>query len=118
MKKWESKKQPNVSETEREREKETDLSDFARPPPNATMCGKRRLGGPMGFTSWSNEERGIVQMLHLFVKIHGNLSSRTKSFAKFERIIFNLSSKICDTEYSDRHSDLFFKKSRLLGSKF
>ena len=34
----------------------TDLSDFARPPKSRHVREKARLGRPMGFTPWSNEE--------------------------------------------------------------
>ena len=40
----------------RERERETYMSDFARPPKNRHVREKARVGKPMGFTHWSNEE--------------------------------------------------------------
>ena len=38
----------------------TDLSDFARPPKSRHVREKARLGRPMGFTPWSNEDCTII----------------------------------------------------------
>ena len=40
----------------RERERQINQSDFARPPKKSPRAERARLGRPMGFTNWPSEE--------------------------------------------------------------
>ena len=48
-----------MDETERERESE--MSHFARPQKSRRVQEKARMGRPFGFTAWSNEENGDTE---------------------------------------------------------
>ena len=49
-------------DSEREREREAYMSDFARPTKNSHVREKARLGMPMGFTHWSSKECTFIYL--------------------------------------------------------